>query len=279
MSIVDEYPYSKHNWDNAGSYPITLMQDANSAFAGVAFHCYVGNVSQQDIFHNAYPDKVTYHKATKKLMFIENLQEIYFTECMKTLQSQWWSDIKALMWNIALDGSGKPMLPGTNSCGRGCRPLVTINSDGSYSLNQEFYAMAQASKAIYPKDAGGPYGQRIAVLVGGSLSRALRVGAYVTERVSSTDCLRYSIVVLNCKLSDSVPRDDSASTTWNPVPVSTTIEFRGAQATYTFPVGVTTLWWFAPAVTSATSLFEDGELRFNATTFIPGNTTYSTKAN
>ena len=51
-----------------------------------------------------------------------------------------------------------------------------------------------------------------------------------------------------------------------PTPIRTTIEFRGKQvrvysngmliyrlngpeyqATYTFPVGVTTLWWFAPA--------------------------------
>ncbi len=55
--------------------------------------------------------------------------------------------------------------------------------------------------------------------------------------------------------------DDNASTSWNPTPVQTTIEFRGMQvrrsilvpstfrtnlrkATYTFPVGVTTLWWF-----------------------------------
>ena len=28
--------------------------------------------------------------------------------------------------------------------------------------------------------------------------------------------------------------------------MQTTIEFRGMQATYTFPVGVTTLWWYAP---------------------------------
>lgn len=59
--------------------------------------------------------------------------------------------------------------------------------------------MAQASKAIIPKDSGGAYGQRIGVSVGGSLSWALRVGAYVTSRVSSSDWLRYSIVVLNCK--------------------------------------------------------------------------------
>ena len=45
---------------------------------------------------------------------------------------------KGLMWNIALDGNGNPKLPGTNSCGGpGCRALVTVNSDGSYSLNQE----------------------------------------------------------------------------------------------------------------------------------------------
>ena len=42
------------------------------------------------------------------------------------------------MWNIAADGNGNPKLPGTNSCGGGgCRPMVTVNSDGSYSFNQE----------------------------------------------------------------------------------------------------------------------------------------------
>lgn len=61
------------------------------------------------------------------------------------------------------------------------------------------YSMAQASKAIIPKDAGGPFGQRIGVSVGGSLNWALRVGAYVTGRLSPSDWLRYSIVVMNCK--------------------------------------------------------------------------------
>jgi hypothetical protein len=32
--------------------------------------------------------------------------------------------------------------------------------------------------------------------------------------------------------------------------VQATIEFRDTQATYTFPVGVTTLWWYAPPTTS-----------------------------
>lgn len=60
--------------------------------------------------------------------------------------------------------------------------------------------------------------------------------------------------------------DDNINGKLNPTPVRTTIEFRGKQvrvcvqlfiyplngpeykATYTFPVGVTTLWWFAPAI-------------------------------
>ncbi|KAG5352372.1 hypothetical protein C0989_002636 [Termitomyces sp. Mn162] len=116
--------------------------------------------------------------------------------------------------------------------------------------------MAQASKAVYPKDAGGPYGKRIAVSVEGNLNWALRVGAFVTGR------------------------DDSASTTWNPVPVSATIAFRGMQASYTFPVGVTTLWWFAPA-TSTTPVFTDGTafgymedfLRFSANITYPEDAT------
>ena len=99
-----------------------------------------------------------------------------------------------LMWNLALDGSGQPMLPGTDSCGGGCRGVVQVNSDGSWSVNQEFYAMAQASKAILPRDTGGPWGKRVGVSVSGS---PLVVGAYKTGRVSSSDWNRYSIVVLN----------------------------------------------------------------------------------
>lgn len=59
--------------------------------------------------------------------------------------------------------------------------------------------MAQASKAVLPKDSGGPFGQRIGVNVGGSLSWALRVSAFVTGRASSSDWDRFSVVVLNCK--------------------------------------------------------------------------------
>lgn len=59
--------------------------------------------------------------------------------------------------------------------------------------------MAHASRAIIPKDPGGPFGRRIGVSVGGDEGWALRVGAYVTERVGASEWLRYSLVVLNCE--------------------------------------------------------------------------------
>ncbi|KAL4262899.1 hypothetical protein AB1N83_005602 [Pleurotus pulmonarius] len=115
--------------------------------------------------------------------------------------------------------------------------------------------MAQASKAIIPRDAGGPFGKRIGVSLGGSQGWALRVGAYVTGRTNPSDWLRYSLVVLNCEcrfsqddiLTETAAGNDNASASWNPQPVTTTIQFRGMQARYTFPVGVTTLWWYAPS--------------------------------
>jgi len=229
----------KHNWDGAATYPVQVISGAYNAFSGASFHCYAGAVSNQQSFATVYPAK-----------------EVYFTECSGTFGSDWWSDIKwymsnifigsltywsrsALMWNLALDGSGNPKLPGTNSCGGpGCRPVITVNNDGSYSPNQEFWCMAQASKAIIPRDPGGPFGQRIEVAVNGSMNWALVVGAYVTGRAKASDWKQYSIVVLNW--------NDNTNGNWNPQPVDATIEFRGKQAAYTFPVGVTTLWWFAP---------------------------------
>ncbi|KAI0087785.1 glycoside hydrolase superfamily [Irpex rosettiformis] len=252
----------EHNWNDAGGYPVQVIQQANSAFAGVSFHCYSGSVGQQDTFHNAFPSK-----------------EVYFTECSGSQGSDWWSDIKwymdnlyvgsvehwssaVLMWNLALDGSGDPELPGSNSCDNPrCRGVVTI-SGSSYTFNQEctlfyfhseskrlshfffsaVYAMAQASKAIVPKDKNGPWGQRIGVTVNGGTNWALRVGAYVTHRNSASDWNRYSLVVMNW--------NDNTNGNWNPQTVKATIEFRGMQATYTFPVGVTTLWWYAVPTSS-----------------------------
>lgn len=107
--------------------------------------------------------------------------------------------------------------------------------------------MAQASKAILPRDSGGPWGKRVGVSVGGTLGSGLRVSAFVTGRANPNDWERYSLVVLNCKLSLvnqlinaeiavvyllPLGNDHTSSGSWNPVPVKTTIEFRGTQVSY-----------------------------------------------
>lgn len=56
---------------------VSQMQDAESSFAGVSFHCYDGSVSDQQTFENDYPSK-----------------SIFFTECTGEYGSDWWSDIK-----------------------------------------------------------------------------------------------------------------------------------------------------------------------------------------
>lgn len=64
------------------AYASAQMKQAESSFDGVAFHCYEGHVSQQETFHNAYPNK-----------------NIYFTECTGVFHGDWWGDIKAYLNN------------------------------------------------------------------------------------------------------------------------------------------------------------------------------------
>jgi O-glycosyl hydrolase len=236
----------EHNWDDAASYPTQLISKYGKALDGVAFHCYGGDYKQQAHFTSQHPDK-----------------EVYFTECTGMIGTNFWSDIKwnmdniligsieygartALLWNLAADKKGGPTFPGTDSCKPGgCRPVVTI-SGGSYTLNQEYYALAQAQRATVPKDADGPSGKRMKVSVSGGNQWALRVGGYVTGRSKDSDFDRYSLVVVNWN-------DGSKKS------IKTNIEFRGMTATYDFPVGVTTLYWYASPNGHARR-FENGTL-------------------
>lgn len=226
----------EHNWDNAGTYPVQLMQQAPSAFAGSSFHCYAGSPRLQADFGRAYP-----------------LKEQWFTECTGTINTDWWRNIKwnmnnlfvgsvgygsrsILLWNLAGRANGDPKLPGTRSCSPGCRPVVSVDNNQWY-LNEEFYVLAHSSRIVIPRERGGGFASRIGVSVTGNLASTLSVQAYRTPRANARDWLKYGIVVLN---------SNDSSSGWNPQPVSATIAFNGLQARYTFPVGVTTLWWYSP---------------------------------
>jgi glucosylceramidase len=138
-----------HNWDEPSS-PLAVLADsgARQYVAGVAWHCYAGDVSAQTPVHDAYPDK-----------------DAYFTECSGGQWAPKWADNLAwytrtliigstrgwakgvLLWNLALDEAHGPHLGG---CGD-CRGVVTINSaTGTVTRNEEYYALAHASRFVHP---------------------------------------------------------------------------------------------------------------------------------
>jgi len=138
-----------HNWDHP-EQPLGVLADpvANAHVAGVAWHCYAGDVAAQSQVRDVHPDK-----------------DVFFTECsggnwaadfsdsfswtMKALiigSTDHWAR-GVLMWNLALDENHGPHAGG---CGD-CRGVVTIDSrTGAVERNQEYYAFGHASRFVRP---------------------------------------------------------------------------------------------------------------------------------
>ena len=57
----------------------------------------------------------------------------------------------AAMWNLALDGSGGPELPGADSCIGGCRGVVTVNSNGSYMFVSSITSFDWLADMYFPR--------------------------------------------------------------------------------------------------------------------------------
>jgi glucosylceramidase len=138
-----------HNWDRPQEPLQVLGNPLAAAFiAGVAWHCYAGNVAAQTQVHLAHPDK-----------------DAYLTECSggdwgppsdpRLLQmtrelivgsTRGWAR-GVLLWNLALDQSAGPHLGGCATC----RGLVTIDSrTGEVTRNDDYYVIAHASRFVRP---------------------------------------------------------------------------------------------------------------------------------
>jgi glucosylceramidase len=136
-----------HNWDQPAQ-PLGVLADAAASrhVAGVAWHCYNGDVAAQTQVRDKYPDK-----------------DVFFTECSGGEWSKAWPDSWAwtmrtlvigaprnwargvLMWNLALDENFGPHLGG---CGN-CRGVVTIDSKtGAVTRNPEYYAFGHVSRFV-----------------------------------------------------------------------------------------------------------------------------------
>jgi glucosylceramidase len=116
--------------------------------AGVAWHCYAGDVSAQRTVHDRHPDTDTWLTECSGGAWApnwsDNLQ--WFVGTLMIGSTRAWAR-GVLLWNIALDENDGPH---TGGCAN-CRGVVTINSsDGSVTRNVEYFALAHASKFVRP---------------------------------------------------------------------------------------------------------------------------------
>ncbi|EFA76975.1 glycoside hydrolase family 30 protein [Heterostelium album PN500] len=153
-----------HNWIDL-DYPLDILTDSDAYpyVNATAFHCYQGDVTNQSVLYNKYPEK-----------------EIHMTECsggywapdfasdlawntnnlyMGAVQN-WASSV--LQWNLALDSNDGP----TNNGCKNCRGLLTVdinnnsiknddgdNDDHQVLFNVEYYGLAHF-RSIYLFDIG-----------------------------------------------------------------------------------------------------------------------------
>jgi glucosylceramidase len=138
-----------HNWD-LPQQPLDVLSDttARKYVQGVAWHCYGGDVAAQATVHDAHPEKDAYFTECSggewSPKFDENLKWTVSTLVIGATRN-WARGV--LLWNLALDTKFGPHLGG---CGN-CRGVVTIDSaTGTYARNNEYYALAHASKFVRP---------------------------------------------------------------------------------------------------------------------------------
>ncbi|HZI21932.1 MAG TPA: hypothetical protein VFD76_05430, partial [Gemmatimonadales bacterium] len=138
-----------HNWDQPQS-PLQVLADsvAPRYIAGVAWHCYAGDVSAQTTVHDAHPDKDAYFTECSggewSPNFADNLK--WFVQTLIIGATRGWAK-GVILWNLALD---EHYGPHTGGCGN-CRGVVTIDSvSGAVTRNVEYYTLAHASRFVRP---------------------------------------------------------------------------------------------------------------------------------
>jgi len=138
-----------HNWDNP-EMPLTVLADpvARGYVAGVAWHCYEGDVPAQTPVHDAHPDKDAWETECSggewQPKFSETLG--WMTDKLIIGASNNWSR-GTLLWNLALDPAHGPHTGGCTDC----RGVVTIDpATGAITRNVEYYVLGHASRFVLP---------------------------------------------------------------------------------------------------------------------------------
>jgi glucosylceramidase len=138
-----------HNWDNP-EMPWVVLSDpvARRYVAGVAWHCYEGDVAAQSQVHDAFPDKDAWFTECSGGEWSPNFAEVlgWMTDKLIIGGANNWSR-GVLLWNLALDPAHGPHKGG---CGD-CRGVVTIDpANGAITRNVEYYVLGHASRFVLP---------------------------------------------------------------------------------------------------------------------------------
>jgi glucosylceramidase len=138
-----------HNWDNP-EMPLAVLADpvARRYVAGVAWHCYEGDVPAQSLVHDAYPDKDTWFTECSGGGWSPNYAEVlgWMTDKLIIGGANNWSR-GVLLWNLALDPAHGPHDGGCTDC----RGVVTIDpATGAVTRNVEYYILGHASRFVLP---------------------------------------------------------------------------------------------------------------------------------
>ncbi len=138
-----------HNWDHP-EQPETVLRDATAAryIAGIAWHCYGGEVSAQTRVHKAFPQKDTFFTECSgggwrpgwKNGFSDAIQNLMIGSTRNWARG-------VLLWNLALDPKGGPNKGGCTDC----RGVVTIDpAMGGVTRELEYYALGHLSRFVAP---------------------------------------------------------------------------------------------------------------------------------
>jgi len=138
-----------HNWDNP-EMPWTVLSDpiARRYVAGVAWHCYEGDVPAQSQVHDAFPDKDTWFTECSGGEWQPKFDETlgWMTDKLIIGGANNWSR-GVLLWNLALDPAHGPHKGGCADC----RGVVTIDpATGAITRNVEYYVLGHASRFVLP---------------------------------------------------------------------------------------------------------------------------------
>ncbi len=101
-----------HNWDEYQS-PLQVLADSAAPryVAGVAWHCYAGDVSAQSLVHDAHPDKDAYFTECSGGEWAPNFADDlkWFVRTLIIGATRGWAK-GVLLWNLALDRRGDDRL-------------------------------------------------------------------------------------------------------------------------------------------------------------------------